>query len=195
MTFSLDTISMLLDRHRSAESGQPSCADIAMCAAVAMILRQGARGLELLYIQRAHCSSDRWSGNIAFPGGKAKPGESLRETAERETAEEIGLDLAEALYLGRLPEVLGTTLPVRVSCFVYWLPASGAGLALNGEVYDTFWADLDDLMDPPRRITSTVCFDGQVFDTPAIRLAWHGAPVLWGLTYRLTCRFLEICNS
>jgi 8-oxo-dGTP pyrophosphatase MutT (NUDIX family) len=75
-----------------------------------MILRQGERGLELLFIQRALFPNDPWSGNIAFPGGKAKPGEALKQAAEREAAEEVGLDLAETVYLGRLPEVTGSTL-------------------------------------------------------------------------------------
>lgn len=195
MTFSLETISTLLDRHQRQHVDQMEKKknDGKTRAAVAMILRQGGRGLELLFIQRAHFPNDPWAGNIAFPGGKAKSGERLQQAAERETAEEIGLDLGEAVYLGRLPEVTGSTLPVKVTCFVYWLPGSAAALAPNQEVYDTYWADLEELADPKRRIITTVSFDGEVLETPGINLPWPGAPVLWGLTYRLATQFVDIC--
>ena len=48
---------------------------------------------EVLYIRRSLNPTDRWSGDLAFPGGKANPGENDRETCERETMEEVGLDL------------------------------------------------------------------------------------------------------
>lgn len=195
MTFSLETISTLLDRHhrRHSDRMEKKKHEGKTRAAVAMILRQGERGLELLFIQRALFPNDPWSGNIAFPGGKAKPGEALKQAAEREAAEEVGLDLAETVYLGRLPEVTGSTLPVSVSCFVYWLPGSSVLLTPNQEVYDTYWADLEELTDPNRRVVTTVNFGGEAMEMPAIMLAWPGAPVLWGLTYRLATQFVNIC--
>lgn len=189
MTFSIDKISVLLDRHNTVEIPE----DGRSKAAVAMVLRQGECGVELLFIQRAQHENDPWSGNIAFPGGKAMAGEGLRQAAERETAEEIGLDLAEALYLGRMPEVVGSYLPVRVTCFVYWLPGPPGRLELNEEVFDVFWAGLDDIIAAESRTLSTVNFGGEAFETPAINLLWPGAPVLWGLTYRLTTQFIDIC--
>jgi 8-oxo-dGTP pyrophosphatase MutT (NUDIX family) len=66
-------------------------------AAVALILREGTNGLELLFIRRADHPQDPWSGQMAFPGGRAEPGEEdLKATAVRETAEEIGVDLESA---------------------------------------------------------------------------------------------------
>ncbi|HXB54963.1 MAG TPA: CoA pyrophosphatase, partial [Vicinamibacteria bacterium] len=43
-------------------------------AAVALILREAARGLELLFIRRAEHDGDPWSGQVGFPGGRAEPG-------------------------------------------------------------------------------------------------------------------------
>jgi len=40
---------------------------------------------------------------MAFPGGKQERGETDRQTAERETMEEVGIDLSRGfLFLGRL---------------------------------------------------------------------------------------------
>jgi len=46
-----------------------------------------------LYIQRAINPKDRWSGQIAFPGGKADPDESDQQAAEREVMEELRIDI------------------------------------------------------------------------------------------------------
>ncbi len=192
MTFSLDAIAAQLERHRQAENHATVAGETATRAAVAMILRQGGNGLELLFIQRALYENDPWSGNIAFPGGKVQADEEPRQAAERETAEEIGLDLSGARYLGQMPVVRGSHLPVQVSCFVYWLNGSRPRLTLNGEVQDIYWADLDELDDPRRRLIAPVRFGGEAFDVPAIRLPWPGSPVLWGLTYRLATHFLDM---
>ncbi len=60
-------------------------------AAVLVPLIERDGGLSVLLTRRAD-SLRRHSGQIAFPGGRADPGESPTETALRETWEEIGLD-------------------------------------------------------------------------------------------------------
>jgi len=191
MTLSLEKIETLLARQKVADLSPEFEAKTP--ASVAMILRKGdgAESLKLLYILRAVHANDPWSGNVAFPGGKVDQGEDPRRAAERETIEEIGLDLSAARYLGRMPEVRGSYLPVRVSSFVYWLEGVAPALELNEEVQDTFWADLADLATAERHTVSKVSFGGEKLDAPAIQLAWPGSPVLWGLTYRLTLQFLD----
>ena len=192
MTFSRNRIADLLSRQQLTEL--PAGFETKTPAAVAMILREGEGGesLKLLFMQRAVHALDPWSGNLSFPGGKIENGEEPRRAAERETAEEIGLDLEQARYLGQMPEVRGSYLPVRVSCFVYWMQGPAPKLVLNEEVHDTFWADLDDLITAERHVVSRVRFGGERLDAPAIQLEWPGSPVLWGLTYRLTLQFLDL---
>jgi 8-oxo-dGTP pyrophosphatase MutT (NUDIX family) len=44
----------------------------------------------------------RWSGHVAFPGGKRDRGENGLQTAIREAREEVGVDLAKDFaYLGK----------------------------------------------------------------------------------------------
>jgi 8-oxo-dGTP pyrophosphatase MutT (NUDIX family) len=76
-------------------------ASVRKMAAVALIA--GPDG-ELLFIRRAAREGDPWSGDMAFPGGRAQASDaSLVATAMRETMEEVGLDLRDAHYLGALP--------------------------------------------------------------------------------------------
>jgi hypothetical protein len=55
---------------------------------------------ECLFIKRVTRTGDRWSGDVALPGGKSEPeDESPKYTAMRETWEEVGLDLADNNFL------------------------------------------------------------------------------------------------
>jgi len=188
MSLNLEMISSLL--FPLPTDGLP--ADGRTRAAVAMIMREGVEGPELLFIERASHEFDPWSGDLAFPGGKVEEGEDARQAAERETSEEIGLDLVSARYLGWLTEITGARLPVRVSCFVYGIGEMDVAPVLNKEVHDLFWVRLSDLMADERRIIAQVRFADKEQGVPAIRLPHPGKPVLWGLTYRLVIHLLEL---
>jgi len=164
-------------------------------AAVAMIVRELPGDLEILFIERASDIRDPWSGHLAFPGGKVEPGEQARQAAERETREEIGLVLESELYLGRMSDIVGANLPVRVSCFAYAAVSTAIHPVVNREVRDVFWARLSDIRDPARHQTATVGFSGRSLEVPAIILPQPDKPVLWGITYRLVMQFLEIIHS
>ena len=172
-------------------------------AAVAMLLRNGGSGLQVLFIERIEREDDPWSGHIAFPGGRLRDrDETLQAAAERETREEIGIDLREAEYLGRLDDLSGTTLSVQVSGFAYLLSLSapqgtsdrespsGEILTLNHEVRSTFWLDLKDLADPHRHLHSRFQIDGRQLLLPAIEIG-KGRPLLWGLTYRFVMQVVQ----
>lgn len=163
-------------------------------AAVALILQESGMGLELFFIERAHHPGDPWSGNIGFPGGRMDRQDSdLRRTAERETCEEVGIDLHTARYLGRLSDVVGANLPVRVACFVYALQRPVTPV-LSSEVHDAFWYRYDQLWEPERQLLATVQFGGRPLRSPAIRLDPQ-RPVLWGITYRLVGQFRQIVEG
>ena len=164
-------------------------------AAVAMILHQDVHDIELLFIQRASHDLDPWSGHIAFPGGKMEEGEMPCEAACRETLEEIGIDLIEGSYLGRLSDIIGANLPVRVSCCLFAVDKNHIQPVLNEEVRKLFWVNLADLRDPERHARSPVAFDDKMFDVPAIRLPVDNMPVLWGITYRLVMQFLRVLED
>ncbi|MBC7963598.1 MAG: CoA pyrophosphatase [Steroidobacteraceae bacterium] len=161
-------------------------------ASVALILRQSDDDMEILFIQRAAHDQDPWSGHIAFPGGKWEEGELVCQTARRETLEEIGIDLEEGSYLGRLSDIVGTNLPVSVSCCVYGMGQKISDPVLNYEVSDVFWIRLADVRDLGRHHLAPVAYGERSFEVSAIRLPGEGKPVLWGITYRLVMQFLEL---
>lgn len=164
-------------------------------AAVAMIVSSCAQGLELLFIVRAAHELDPWSGHIAFPGGKLEEGEKECEAAGRETFEEVGIDLNDAVYLGRLSDIVGLNLPVQVSCCVFGLERTGFTPVLSDEVKEVFWIALEELADKNRHVLSPVIFGERTMEVPAIALTYPPEPVLWGITHRLVMQFLEIVSD
>jgi 8-oxo-dGTP pyrophosphatase MutT (NUDIX family) len=162
-------------------------------AAVALIVRETPSGLQVLFIERAANENDPWSGNISFPGGKVENGDGdPRTTAERETWEEVGIDLGKARYLGRLSDIASIRIPVHVSCFIYQLEEVGPFRLMKEEVQEAFWVPLSDLTDPSRYGEKSVRFDGQTMMSPGITLPHPGEPALWGLTYLLVMDFIAM---
>lgn len=162
-------------------------------AAVALILHATDSGPQILFIERARHDSDPWSGDLGFPGGKVEKGEenNPRLAAERETLEEIGIDLKGACYLGRLDDIEGAHLPIVISCFVYGLERD-LPWRFNEEIREAFWFPLQDLIDPVRHVDAPVSFRDLQLVRPAICLQGPERTVLWGITYRLVCQFLRL---
>ena len=171
----------------------PRPSDIRHAAAVALLLNCGKHGEEVLLIERAPHEQDPWSGNLAFPGGKVEAIDAdPRTAAERETREEVGIDLRQADFLGFLTEIVGAHLPIRVACFVYLIDRPALPLTLSNEIADAFWVPLATLTAQERQITARVSFAGDEHLVPAIRLPQPDKPVLWGITYRLLQHFFTL---
>lgn len=154
-------------------------------AAVAAVFRSGDHGTELLFIQRASKDSDPWSGHMAFPGGRRDPEDlDSHHTAERETSEEVGVDLSGAKRLGSLGDLDGGRQRhnlFAVHAHAYWLDGDAPALTANYEVADALWVPLAVLTDDSRYID---------YYYPASDSSWPGiqldnpAQVVWGLTLR-----------
>jgi len=188
---SFEEISFLLKHPRPALRDIPGHRR----AAVALLLANTESGCQILFIERATHPGDPWSGNIAFPGGKVEADDrDARHAAERETMEELAIDLSQASYLGRLSDFDGAHLPVLLSCFVYGVPQT-LSFEANEEVKEAFWVSVADLVDMERHGMHQFTFSGDRFESPCITLPDPDRPVLWGLTYRLLVNFLQKTTS
>ena len=162
-------------------------------AAVAAVLREAGPGLELLFIRRAEDPRDRWSGQMAFPGGRQEPAdEDLVATAVRETAEEIGLDLTrQGELVGGLDEVhalaRGRPVDLGITPFVFRLQGA-AQLTLSSEVTSLHWLPLDDLLGERHLGTFEYVHEGTPLRLPCLKV---GEVVIWGLTFRMFASLRE----
>ncbi len=157
-------------------------------AAVATILRSTGDDLEALFILRATKAGDPWSGHMAFPGGHREAhDESLRHTAERETLEEIGLDLSvDARYIGRIAPVRanprGRNIDMVVTPFVFVLENAQPKLTPNYEVADVLWGSLNDMYHGRSFTHDEFEVGGKAVLFPGYSVGNH---VVWGMTLRM----------
>ncbi len=166
-------------------------------ASVVLILRPIPSNVELLIIRRAIRNGDPWSGHMGLPGGhRHEQDSSDLQTAQRETREEIGVDLeACAELLGALDDIRaaasGREIELVISPFVYLVGASPS-LELNAEVAEVLWAPLTSLSDGGRFICHEVEYDGFSKVLPGWKI---GGRIVWGITYRIVSDLLRVIFS
>ena len=169
-----------------------------MRAAVAMILRDGDHGTEVLLMQRAFHANDPWSGQMAFPGGKIDPEDaSAKAAAIREAREEVGADLITEDYVGRLDDLYGlkvnNVFSVHIACFVF-KPKRKLNLVSNEEVADMVWLPLENLND--RTFAHDFVHPSDpALAMPAVLINQPKSQILWGLSLRMLCNFHAVLGE
>ncbi len=165
-------------------------------AAVALILEETPNGLNVLLIERSINANDVWSGQIAFPGGRVENHDSSpRHTAERETREELGVNISEARYLGRLSDMVPGGLRIVVSCFVYAVGHHPILHPDHHEVAGAFWLSLREINDPARRSQVEFKIRERLRKFPAMKILDGKEKPLWGLTYRVLRNLNRVIDS
>lgn len=166
-------------------------------AAVAISLRLGVSGPEMLMIQRAVREGDPWSGHMGFPGGRKDASDATDVAcAKRETLEEIGFDLdtygelicqlsdVNTGWRADRPEMLVAPFIFRVD--------STPDFELNHEVDDTLWVPLSFLLDDANRSRHQWDWRGEVLESDAFTYDNH---LIWGLSLMMIDELLEIIDG
>ncbi|MFH8479711.1 NUDIX hydrolase [Streptomyces sp. NPDC018055] len=160
-------------------------------SAVLILFGEGARGPELLLMERAGTLRSH-PGQPSFPGGSLDPDDGDQATtgplraALREAEEETGLDPRGVQLFGVLPR-----LYIPVSGFVvtpvlgWWRAPSPVGVVDPGETARVFTVPVADLTDPANRAT-------------AVHPSGHSGPaflvesaLVWGFTAGVIDRILH----
>jgi len=157
-------------------SGRPNRASVAVAL-------KDAEKPRLLLIKRADRADDPWSGQIALPGGRAQEGDlTLRDTAIRETLEEVGIDLKkDASFVGYATPFMTHTGSMEVFPAVFLLKKD-VDVRPNEEVSSFRWIELEKLMSKESKSTLRVNEGERSIETPAILVDGYS---VWGLTHRI----------
>jgi ADP-ribose pyrophosphatase YjhB (NUDIX family) len=134
---------------------------------------------------------------MAFPGGRQDPEDpSPRATAERETLEEVGIDLAGAELLGQLDDLegrhAGRPAGLAISAFVYCVSEPLLLVPNEDEVESAFWVPLARLLARERHVDYRFRHELGALTMPGIRVGEAEPHVVWGLTYRFLEGFFEL---
>ncbi|MEM2236995.1 MAG: CoA pyrophosphatase [Candidatus Caldarchaeum sp.] len=159
-------------------------------AAVAVIFRENMPWPELLLVKRVTLSTDPWSGQIAFPGGRYEPvDKDLTDTMFRELWEEAGIPKTSVELLGTLPYISPANYPkMKVKPYVGRLMEKVEARP-GAEIERTYWVSLDKLKPRVEKVYARSFgnvrkFFCYVFD----------GEVVWGMTSVLIRRIMRILD-
>ena len=138
-------------------------------------------------------SSDlsRHAGEISFPGGLQDPGETLSETALRESFEEIGLDPGTTDVLGALPPVHTTVSGILVVPFVGMLESMPAFVVSEEEIEEVLTFTVGRLAEVERPV-EVAREPGRVWRGFAYELDGH---MIWGATGVMLHALLQVIRK
>ncbi|HEY5820447.1 MAG TPA: CoA pyrophosphatase [Propionibacteriaceae bacterium] len=158
-------------------------------AAVLVLIAEGARGPEILFVERASTLRTHAS-QIAFPGGAADPEDvDLIDTALREAEEETGVDRAGIDVLGQLPPAYVSVSGFDVTAVIAWwrhpTPVRAVDLA---EVATVPVVPVSVLTDPELRFR---VHHPSGYTGPAFAVDDH---LIWGLTAHLLDGVLDLAG-
>ena len=123
------------------------------------------------------------SGQMALPGGKKEAGESMIETALRETEEEIGVSQSSIEVIGELSSFYVFASNFQIQPVVGRVHSSPTFSAQESEVAEIVKADLNHLVDDQYQKTTTLTpRTGFQMEAPYFDLE---GKVVWGATAML----------
>lgn len=163
-------------------------------ASVALILAGPPSDLSICFIHRATIDGDRWSGQMALPGGRGDVRDATTmDIAIRETEEEVGVVLPTASCIGALSHVRlrrrGLDARGILSPFIFALEGEPPPLLPNHEVNAAHWIPISYLWDPRNCTTLELEVYGEPLVFPGIQF---NDEIIWGLTYRVLCLFADV---
>jgi len=133
---------------------------------------------------------DHHKGQISFPGGARHTEDpTLRDTALRETWEEIGLDPKDVEILGELDDIPTYTTSFVISPFVAAIPYPYHFEVNPQEVEEVISVPLEVLLDKGNFREEMQFIDGVL----VAQYFYHcGDHIIWGATARILKQFLEV---
>lgn len=145
----------------------------------------------ILFIQRPQYDGVH-SGQIAFPGGKAEDiDDNLRQTALRETNEEIGVNSQDVSIIGKLSELYIPPSNYLVTPYVGYLDYKPVLKPDKKEVSEILQVKFDEIIDENcfqyRDITSS----GANYRVPCFCVQ---GKIIWGATSMILNELLEVIN-
>jgi 8-oxo-dGTP pyrophosphatase MutT (NUDIX family) len=167
-------------------------------ASVAMMLRDTKAGPEVLFIRRAEHPDDPWSGHMAFPGGRKEEHDlSLLHTAQRETLEEVGIDLQRhAEPIGQLDDLQavarGKPAGTVIRPYVFEVYSDVPLRIDRTEVAEAIWTPISPLFHGEADTVRPYAWQDRTIEFPAYDVRGR---VVWGLTYQMLRSFFRIVDT
>ena len=134
-------------------------------------------------------NSIRHAGQISFPGGRKENGETLEETALRETEEEIGISPSAVELVCHITPLYLYRTDNQITPYVGFLQEKPLLSPNPAEVDEVFTTSLEELISPETQKREEWHLSHASFDVPFWSI--HRVP-LWGATAMIMSELLEL---
>jgi 8-oxo-dGTP pyrophosphatase MutT (NUDIX family) len=159
-------------------------------AAVLVLLYPVKGEIHLVLMKRNEYDGPH-SGQVSFPGGAWEADDlSLKQTAIRETREEIGIQ-EDIEILGALTPLHIQVSNFLVNPFVGWTDKTPIFQPDRSEVQYVIEASLRELLDPAMRGSETLHRHGRAMEAPFYHV---GKDKIWGATAMILSEFLQLAS-
>lgn len=194
---SISLLQLIENRLEGHRPGRHRLRRLRKRSAVALLLQVQRGELHILMIRRAERKGDRWSGQMAFPGGRMEPDDrNGLATAMRETREEVGLDLGpEDTCLGSLSDILAQPgvgpLGMTVTPYVFRLQRE-VTFTPNYEVAEVVWIPLEFLLNTDNR-------EEMLWQRGKLKITMpcyhYGNRQIWGLSLAMLDELMDLVEG
>lgn len=168
---------------------EPGAALTPAAVLVPLVARPG--GLTVMFTQRTDHLLHH-AGQISFPGGHMEPGDGTpRETALRETEEEVGLDRRHVEIIGRLDRYV-TRTGFSITPVVALVTPPFETNPDPEEVDEVFEVPLSFLLDPANHQRHSREFEGRTREFHAMPF---GDYYIWGATAGMLINLYEVLRD
>ena len=130
------------------------------------------------------------AGQIALPGGRMDLGETPKETALRETHEEIGIESHSIEILGSLSEFYVEVSRFRIHPMVGWLNKKN-GFSLNADEVEKLILFPISHFKPPFQEIELETLTGKL-NVPCIK---YEGEIIWGATAMILSEFYDVLHT
>ena len=147
-----------------------------------------------LVLTKRHANLSKHASQISFPGGRQDAGETLEQTALRETEEEIGIVASEIEVLGQLNSVYIPPSDFTVTPFVGWHAGVPIFQRSEEEVDQIIEVPIATLTDPATLVHGNIVrSSGETHRIPYYAVRDHQMEhKVWGATAIMLGEFIEL---
>lgn len=157
-------------------------------AAVVALLYPVSQKVQISVIRRHHRLRHH-AGQLALAGGRQEPGETLRQTAIRETAEELGVSLDDNDLLGSLRPIYIPPSDFTLLPFVAWLDERPTFTLCDQEVDELIEIPLAALIDVgSQQVRQVRSGSGELIEVPCYI---YRQQIIWGATALVISELVE----
>ena len=183
----IDVVRRILSEHRKQPIDDPSLAPAGV-----MILLYPKDGEYCVLLNKRSNRVEHHKGEISFPGGGKDPGDdTLRDTALRETHEEMGILPDDIKVLGEVDD-MATRSRFLMRPYVGTIPYPYDFKPFEAEVAEVLEVPISMLLDEKNLRDEVRIVDGELSYSPAYAYNGH---VVFGATARVLKHFLDLLQA